>query len=464
MAENYYEILGVPVGAEKKEIKRAYFKLVRAYSPEKNPEKFQQIRKAYENLMSDDRVSVEVPADIPDIPLAKSMMLQIEKSMKIHDYEGAAAIAKEAVDYFGEKEVFLYYQGICCRYAGKTGKSVKCFERLVKLNPDKVLYNRELAITYWERGFGKKAFAAFEQAYAMGCRDDEFLNIFSLCCADREEPIRGTEILLELVGKEKHNLRDSMDEMLEAYMGLVIMNIAAEEGMIQRILSAFSQFTENASAYLKEYEQKVLEITAVLLMICYPRGGRLQAEAEELLNKLKSRISGKRMDELTKALMAEMMRTRMDNDDRLSETMKMGYEAFVDPLEGYDSQILHFMRLDVKLCMMEEWPSIRPELEIIKEEYPAYYEAIQSFVNRLERKERLDILKEQLLKDYNRLETSIRGGRYYEKYPERRSGFGEVKWDSYEEGTFVRQGKKVGRNDPCPCGSGKKYKNCCGRK
>ena len=24
-------------------------------------------------------------------------------------------------------------------------------------------------------------------------------------------------------------------------------------------------------------------------------------------------------------------------------------------------------------------------------------------------------------------------------------------------------GPKVGRNDPCPCGSGKKYKNCCGK-
>ena len=23
---------------------------------------------------------------------------------------------------------------------------------------------------------------------------------------------------------------------------------------------------------------------------------------------------------------------------------------------------------------------------------------------------------------------------------------------------------KIGRNDPCPCGSGKKYKNCCGKK
>lgn len=27
----------------------------------------------------------------------------------------------------------------------------------------------------------------------------------------------------------------------------------------------------------------------------------------------------------------------------------------------------------------------------------------------------------------------------------------------------VRAEKRVGRNQPCPCGSGKKYKNCCGK-
>ena len=27
----------------------------------------------------------------------------------------------------------------------------------------------------------------------------------------------------------------------------------------------------------------------------------------------------------------------------------------------------------------------------------------------------------------------------------------------------VRTGAKIGRNDPCPCGSGKKYKKCCGK-
>ncbi len=31
------------------------------------------------------------------------------------------------------------------------------------------------------------------------------------------------------------------------------------------------------------------------------------------------------------------------------------------------------------------------------------------------------------------------------------------------EQPFVRAGRKIGRNEPCPCGSGKKYKQCCGK-
>ncbi len=31
------------------------------------------------------------------------------------------------------------------------------------------------------------------------------------------------------------------------------------------------------------------------------------------------------------------------------------------------------------------------------------------------------------------------------------------------ETPITREEPKVGRNDPCPCGSGKKYKKCCGR-
>ena len=33
----------------------------------------------------------------------------------------------------------------------------------------------------------------------------------------------------------------------------------------------------------------------------------------------------------------------------------------------------------------------------------------------------------------------------------------------YKDSKTVRNEKKIGRNDLCPCGSGKKYKQCCGR-
>lgn len=33
----------------------------------------------------------------------------------------------------------------------------------------------------------------------------------------------------------------------------------------------------------------------------------------------------------------------------------------------------------------------------------------------------------------------------------------------YNKSKTIVKAKKVGRNEPCPCGSGKKYKNCCGR-
>ncbi len=38
----------------------------------------------------------------------------------------------------------------------------------------------------------------------------------------------------------------------------------------------------------------------------------------------------------------------------------------------------------------------------------------------------------------------------------------EIKKD-YNRSKIVVKGEKVGRNDPCPCGSGKKYKKCCGK-
>lgn len=55
-----------------------------------------------------------------------------------------------------------------------------------------------------------------------------------------------------------------------------------------------------------------------------------------------------------------------------------------------------------------------------------------------------------------------------EQFNERARNQMQMARDSKENGNVspvqvIRNAPKVGRNDPCPCGSGKKYKNCCGR-
>ena len=40
---------------------------------------------------------------------------------------------------------------------------------------------------------------------------------------------------------------------------------------------------------------------------------------------------------------------------------------------------------------------------------------------------------------------------------------GTNKDESTKKGPYRRKNAKIGRNAPCPCGSGKKYKKCCGR-
>jgi preprotein translocase subunit SecA len=48
-------------------------------------------------------------------------------------------------------------------------------------------------------------------------------------------------------------------------------------------------------------------------------------------------------------------------------------------------------------------------------------------------------------------------------YEEVLAGAGEDAPPASKAAPFVRQMGKVGRNDPCPCGSGKKYKHCHGK-
>ena len=72
-------------------------------------------------------------------------------------------------------------------------------------------------------------------------------------------------------------------------------------------------------------------------------------------------------------------------------------------------------------------------------------------------------IAEQTVKMMFRVTVKSRVERKQTVTPLRTSSAGDEAAQRSEKKTVQRKEEKVGRNDPCPCGSGKKYKNCCGR-
>ena len=62
------------------------------------------------------------------------------------------------------------------------------------------------------------------------------------------------------------------------------------------------------------------------------------------------------------------------------------------------------------------------------------------------------IRKEKNVVESRELDLSSFGGSSMDELPER-----------HQRREPLRKTQKVGRNEPCPCGSGKKYKHCCGK-
>lgn len=127
------------------------------------------------------------------------------------------------------------------------------------------------------------------------------------------------------------------------------------------------------------------------------------------------------------------------------------------------------MRLELllhKYFAEKRLPGILEEFSLVQTEYPEHYRYVADFVQELRANpevSRQKYLAELYLheKDTFGMPQKQRQKAYDMLYKERYES-GTLLWDSSLQHSYVRSEKKIGRNDPCPCGSGKKYKKCCG--
>ncbi len=158
---------------------------------------------------------------------------------------------------------------------------------------------------------------------------------------------------------------------------------------------------------------------------------KLQELASSKYEEKENEIGSEDLRELERVVMLKVVDQKwMDHIDAMDELKDgIGLRAYgqQDPvvkyrIEGMD--MFEEMVLDIKHDVVKILMNLRKQEEVKREEAAKITGAALQAINSLDN-------GEQIKSEVNR--------------------------------TIVNDGPKVGRNDPCPCGSGKKYKNCCGK-
>lgn len=456
----YYHTLGLKPGASQDEIKKAYFKQVRQHSPESDPQQFQKIREAYEQLKKQQhRQELPVFPALTD-PAAVEMMQQIQALRKEKNMILYRDTCEAAWHRFPGSLQFLYMLVMAQRKCQNTGKAVKNAELLASRDPQNKWFQKELAISYMERGFKNKSLSAFEKARGLGCRDTEFLLMYAGVCKDNFCYEKGVEVLLEIIRKDTRWTRDDIHQLDSAYTMVFCMLYSDRKKYLAEILQCLQQHLARYSIYMKESAPALLS-AAARMCTDLERNSKectlflqLLAFAEKIYHSDSER-------QLIKAAADSYYYQRIEESAQIGETIKRYLEIF-HVLKDTDASYRKFVITDAELCMIEEREDTLKQAEIIKLESPPDYEKIAPFIQKLAQPETLPVLKDSLLKTYQDLEPLFPGGYYYHAYPqEKKKASGTPASENPKAGPYTIHPKNPGRNDPCPCGSGKKYKHCC---
>ena len=236
------------------------------------------------------------------------------------------------------------------------------------------------------------------------------------------------------------DLRDYVMKMMEDLVSNTVEPIVLESKYPEEW--DFETLNRNLRRIIKSYEGKTEYETDELAVMT---GDSLKAEIldefEKLYEEKEREIGEERMREVERMILLRVVDNlwmdQIDAMDQLKEGIGLRALGQQDPVAAYAQE--GFEMFD---SMINE----------IKEETVTYCYSV-TVETETERHAVIEIGAESKADDVDsNLLAAMQGGMEEDaEIPER----------EYRQDTVRRNHPKIGRNDPCPCGSGKKYKNCC---
>ena len=429
--KNHYETLGIESTADAQQIKRAYFNMVKQFPPERFPDEFKEIRAAYDALSDEaSRAKYDETASLP--PAASFLYGEAQKAKQRGRLEDAADIYKMIVASFPEVSFIQAEYARSLEALGKTGKAIEAWEKLCAQEPDSVTYTIALADCYDMRGWRKKAISAYVRAIEIDSSDVGCWMSLIDCHFSGGEDDDTARVSLQAVD----NFKKIGKESVRVYAVAAAFGARGDPDLIERYMQDIVRLTRTGRANAEEtkvsvpYLLKTIEVAGLERFTHYIRAIADTVYVEEAvrdrLARAEFRFELSRLEEEGYSLLFQELFMTLRRDCKCEEC-----------------------RLEIttlECSILAELSVYRPQIISMKNDFPDFFAMHAAFFNEVIRSKDTDNM---FLRRYKQLPK-------YGNYP-------YTDFNFPVQQTVRREGRKIGRNEPCPCGSGKKYKKCCGR-
>jgi len=448
--KDYYSTLDIPREAAASDIKKAYFGMVRKYPPERYPEKFMKIREAYEVLIDDKaRKQYDAFDSMPDI--VKKFFEAAKEALEEGDSEKAVGLLERVTEVYPGFSIVNGLLGDAYLQNGNSGRALKVFEELVSKEPGNAGFAGKLAHAYFTRGWHKKAVEKYRSALLL---DEDNISLWLglvKCHLKAKEFDRAREVTLEGIEVSKRKGWDS----LELYYHIILTDIySSDKDSLTKHLDELRNAAEknadeksNVAWFLatlsKQFQVYGLrDISAATISTAF----ELMPDDEEIKS-IHAKIEKERV------LLEQIKKLKSDRSfHRVFADM---FDFELHKCTDKDCLDCEFEQFAFEMDILTEIDFFRREILRLKTAYPELYAMKSEFFGNALNSKNL----QSLMFGYKK-----KMDRYMRLCPEKFSDGDDDGEDEYYPQQPVRRDEnKVGRNDPCPCGSGKKYKKCCGR-
>jgi hypothetical protein len=326
----------------------------------------------------------------------------------------------------------------------KSGKAAEAWEELCRRNPDNPRYARELGRCYVDRGWHKKGKTELRRALALDPASIEAWTLYVSIFAQTIKPDPDSWDELEAaVAEALETVRDVRAEEwrkislhVEALLAAGIKKVDVAQKHLREIIRLIRENgREGRDEGQSSLDEILLFVPVNSLASLYPDLQEMAALLPDLSNAAREQLDAVRLGAMIEGLVAKKY------DEIFCDLFRILNDDFEEGSSELEVAAIEYHILDDKR-------TFDPQLRRLKEEFPELYALHASFFDTALRTRD----PEKLL---HRLFQKIRKGRHL-------IGYDDDEPDPEAPVTVRRAQPKVGRNDPCPCGSGKKYKHCCG--